>query len=104
MDRMGWPWKHPRPEDGLPNPYAIIRARSFSEKYRVAPTTVIPCGKAIELMRKPESMTLPGIAATAGGFAIGLSNQAGPRAAGIDSPSGSSAGTCTAQNTISGIR
>ena len=30
-----------------------------------------PCGKAIEQMRKPESMTLPGIAATAGMFAIG---------------------------------
>ena len=32
---------------------------------------MIPCGKAIKPMRKPESMTVPGTAATAGMFAIG---------------------------------
>ena len=40
----------------------------------VAPSTVIPGGKAIELMRKPESMTLPGNAATTGMFAIGAAS------------------------------
>ncbi len=71
LDRMDRPWKHARPEDGLPNLYAIICERSFSERYRGAPSTVILGGKAAEPMRKPSSMTLPGMAKTAGMYAIG---------------------------------
>ena len=37
---MGEQWKQARSEDGLHNLDATIRARSVSEKYRVAPSTI----------------------------------------------------------------
>ena len=63
-----------------------------------------PCGKAIELMRKPESMTLRTPPQRPECSPSRPSIQAGPRGAGINSPCRSSAGICAAQNTISGIR